>query len=129
MGKATEMLRAAYAGFMTGNIPAIVELLGDDVEWTYMAKHGVPYGGTYRGKQEVLGFFKKLSEAAQIVEFEPKEFFEGPSHCACVGRTKGRALPDGAVEDTDWIHIAVMNDAGKISRWYGTEDTAARWKK
>mgnify|MGYP003583559941 FL=1 len=131
MGKPTDVSKAAYAAYMSRNIPALMDLLADDVEWAYLAKpeYGTPYGGKFRGKAEVGAFFSKLSEVSRIVEFEPKEFFEGPSHCAVLGRSKGQSLPDGDVHDTDWIQVAVINDAGKISRWFGTEDSAARWKK
>lgn len=131
MGKPLDLAKEAYAAFTSGNIPALLDMLADDVEWSYFAKpeFGTPYGGTFRGKQEVGGFFMKLAETAKILEFEPKEFFEGPSHCTSVGRTKGNALPDGPVHDTDWIHLFTMNENGKIARWFGTEDSAARWKK
>ena len=131
MGKPLEISKQAYAAFGNGNIPALLDLLADDVEWRFLAKSelGTPYGGTFKGKQEVARFFGTLAQSTEILGFEPVEFLEGPDHVTTIGRSKGRALPDGKVHETEWIQVAVMNDSGKIARWFGTEDSAARLDK
>ncbi len=131
MAKPLDISKQAYTAFTNGNIPALLDLLADDVEWRFLARpeYGTPYGGTFRGKQAVGSFFAKLAEMTQIVEFEPRDFLEGPNHVTTIGRTKGRMLPDGAVHESDWVHVAVVNSAGKIARWIGTEDSAAKLSK
>lgn len=48
-------------------------MLSEDVEWRLLAKQetGTPYGGTFRGRQEVAGFFAKLAETTELLEYEP----------------------------------------------------------
>jgi len=131
MGKSLEISKQAYAAFGSGNIPALLDLLSDDVEWRFFSKSelGTPYGGTFKGKQDVAGFFGALAQSTEILSFEPVEFLEGPGHVTTIGRSKGRALPDGKVYETEWIQVAVMDESGKIARWFGTEDSAARLAK
>lgn len=131
MGKPLEISKQAYAAFASGNIPALLDFLADDVEWRLLAKpeYGTPYGGAFRGKQEVGRFFETLAKTSEIQGFEPVEFFEGRNHVTTVGWVKARDLPDGKVHETEWIQVAVFNDSGKITRWFGTEDSAARLNK
>jgi hypothetical protein len=128
MGTPTEIAKQGYAAFGRRDIPALLELLADDVEWRFLGNPdtGTPYGGTFRGKQQVAEFFGKLAEADEILEFEPREFLEGPGQVTVLGRTKGRARPDGKVQDTEWVQVFTWTDGSKISRWVGTADTAAR---
>ena len=53
MGNPLEISKQASAAFGNGNIPALLDLLADDVEWRFLAKSelGTPYGGTFKGKQ------------------------------------------------------------------------------
>jgi ketosteroid isomerase-like protein len=129
MGIPTDIAKRGYAAFGQRDIPAILGLLADDVEWTFFGGQttGTPYGGTYRGKHEVAAFFQRLATADEIQEFEPQEFLEGSGHVTVIGRTKGRALPDGKPHETHWVHVFFWKDGSdRISRWIGTGDTAAR---
>lgn len=127
MGTPTDLAKQGYAAFASRNIPALLELLTDDVEWRFLGnpETGTPYGGTCKGKQQVAEFFGTLAKSDEIIEFEPREFLDGPSHVTVLGRTKGRALPDGKVHETEWVQVFACK-GDKISRWIGTGDTAAR---
>lgn len=128
MGTPTDIAKQGYAAFASRNIPALLELLADDVVWRFLGNPatGTPYGGTCKGKQQVAKFFETLAKSDEIIEFEPREFLEGPQHVTVLGRTKGRALPDGKVHETEWVQVFTWKDDSKISRWIGTGDTAAR---
>src|SRR4030095_81355 len=80
MGAPPDPAKKGYEGFGRRDIPALLELLSDDVEWRFLGKPdtGTPYGGTFKGKQEVVQFFEKLAQSDEIMEFEPREFHEGP---------------------------------------------------
>jgi hypothetical protein len=70
-------------------------------------------------------------ECAASIKFNyfERTALEGSNHVTTVGRSKGRARPDGKVHDTEWVHVCVLDSESKISRWLGTEDTAARLDK
>ncbi len=131
MGKPTEIAKQAYSAFASGNIPALLEMLAEDVEWRFLAspETGTPYGGTFKGRQQVAGFFTKLAETTELLEFEPREFLEGPDHVTTIGRSKGRVRPDGKIHDTGWVQVCILDSNARISRWIGTEDSAARLDK
>ena len=67
--------QAGYAAFGRGDLPAILELLTDDIEWIEPGPADViPTAGTYRGKEEVAGFFAALGGNLEVHKFEPHKF-------------------------------------------------------
>jgi uncharacterized protein len=63
-----------YAAFGRGDIPAILELLSDDIEWVDPGPSEVPTAGTHQGKEAVLAWFVTLGENLDFQVFEPREF-------------------------------------------------------
>jgi uncharacterized protein len=55
-----ELTRRGYDAFAKGDLAALSGLLADDVIW-HVTGAG-PLSGTYRGRDEVFGFFGRLAE-------------------------------------------------------------------
>jgi ketosteroid isomerase-like protein len=55
-----EQTKAAYAAFAAADIEAASANLDDQIEWIVPGNSTV--SGTYRGKDEVIGFWMKLAE-------------------------------------------------------------------
>lgn len=125
MATPTEVIQQAYAAFGRRDIPAIIDMLTDDVDWRFHASGDIPYGGRYTGKQQVQAWFGTLAESDDIQQFEPREFLAGPNHVTVIGWEQVRPLPDGKVFESDWVHVFTLK-GDKVSRWIGTADTAAR---
>src|SRR4029453_6620231 len=69
----TDIIQAAYAAFGRGDIPALLELLDDDIEWTFHGSIGLAYMGTVRGKAAVARWFGHVAELDDIQAFEPRQ--------------------------------------------------------
>jgi uncharacterized protein len=124
MSNPTEIIQSMYAAFGRGDVPALLEMLTDDVEWTHRGSIGLPYMGTVRGKAAVARWFGQVAELDGIQAFEPREFLAGPDHVTVLGWERTQALPRGKVFETDWVHVFNVRD-GKVTRFIGTYDTAA----
>jgi ketosteroid isomerase-like protein len=61
VGTNAELIEGAYAAFARGDIPAVIELLADEVEWSSPAT--LPQGGHFHGKAGVGDFFQALGGA------------------------------------------------------------------
>jgi uncharacterized protein len=117
--------QAGYAAFGRGDLPAILELLTDDIEWIEPGPPDVtPAAGTYRGKDEVARFFATLSEAVDINKFEPHEFIAQGDHVVVLihsestGKRTGRKLTDHLA------HVWTFK-GGKLAHFEAFHDTAA----
>ncbi|MGH9680800.1 MAG: nuclear transport factor 2 family protein, partial [Candidatus Acidiferrales bacterium] len=84
MQENVQIVKNGYAAFSRGDIPGLLELMAEDVEWQSPGA-GLPLAGTYRGRAGVAEFFRKLSLDADILEFVPREFVAEGDRVLVVG--------------------------------------------
>jgi ketosteroid isomerase-like protein len=72
MNENGKLIADLYAAFARGDIPYILERIADDVQFDHSDSPETPYGGTYRGKDEVKRFFGNIDGAVGVKSFEPK---------------------------------------------------------
>ena len=114
MGASREVVDRAYAAFGRGDIPAIIELLYDDVEWS--SPGTLPQGGGFRGKDGVLEFFQGVGAAWDSLEIETENVDElGDGRVVGVVRGSG-ALRGGGPAEYGAVHLFTVQ-GGKITRF------------
>lgn len=126
MGAAETTVRKVYDAFGRGDVPAILGLIADDVDWEFVGSPGLPYAGRRRTKQEVGQFFADVGRADDVQVFEPREYIEMGDHVTVLGWEKSRALDSGKSFESEWIHLFTLK-GGKVARWRGFFNTAARY--
>ena len=58
----TRLVQSAYEAFGRGDIPALAEVMADDIEWVIPGDSDIdPNAGTFKGKDAVLGWFGGLA--------------------------------------------------------------------
>ena len=107
-----------------GDIPAYLDLLTDDVEWTLQGPSVIPFAGTRRGREGVVEFFSLLGETVEFQQFEPREFVAQGDTVAVVGYERNLIKPTGRTFEQEWVHVYTLRD-GKIAKHRAFEDTAA----
>lgn len=70
MGTATAVVQQAYEAFGRGDIPAILNLVADSVDWEFVGSTNLPYAGRRRNREEVADFFAAIPRADDIHAFE-----------------------------------------------------------
>jgi ketosteroid isomerase-like protein len=121
----TQTVQAGYELFGKGDIPNLLNLYTDDVEFIIPgAAPAIPYAGVYRSKEAVATFFTNLHEAMEFERFEPVEYIAQGDKLVALGYSKGRVRATGQSEEEEWAHVFQMRD-GKVSRFQVYTDTAA----
>lgn len=117
-------VQSIYAAFGRGDVPAILNLLADDVDWEYGAPSTpVPWLQPRRGRAAVGGFFEAL-RALEFHTFQVTELFErGNLVVAMVDleatvRTTGRRFTE-----VDEAHVWRFDAAGRVARFRHRVDT------
>lgn len=126
MGAAITVVQQAYEAFGRGDVPAILSLVADEVDWEFVASANLAYAGWRRNREEVAEFFADIRRADDIHAFEPREFIEAGEHVTVLGWGKSTALDTGKQFESEWVHVFTVKN-GKISRWRGFFNTAARY--
>ena len=117
-----------YVATMKSDFESSLDLLADDVVWINLLPENVPFGGTYRGKEEVVGYFMAMAETFVIGDYlwDQFEYYESGNTLVMVGFEKeGKAVPTGKVFDLHFVWVIKFNDEGLICYLREHNDTAA----
>jgi ketosteroid isomerase-like protein len=126
MSTAATIVQEVYAAFGRGDIPAILSLVASDVDWEFVGSPGLAYAGQRTGPAGVGTFFADVSRTDNIHAFEPREFIEADSHVTVLGWERATAPDTSKDFESEWVHVWTVQD-GKVSRWRGFFNTAARY--
>jgi hypothetical protein len=119
-----ETVQTAYDAFGRGDLPALLDQLTDDIEWTFDGSSGDAYMRTARGKEDLLRWFGQVMACDGIQAFEPRQMLAGTDHVTVIGWERTQALPAGGIFETHWVHVWQFR-GGRIARFFGMFDTAA----
>jgi len=121
----TEIVKGIYEAFGRGDIPTILNSLADNIEWIVSGhEDGIPYAGTYRGREAVGQFFSVLGDNVDYSLFEPREFISQGDRVAVFGHYRGTVRPSGNAVETEWAMSWTLHD-GKATNFRAYDDTAA----
>jgi ketosteroid isomerase-like protein len=109
-----EQTKAAYAAFAAADIEAASADLADDCEWIVPGNSKI--SGTYRGKDEVVGFWISLAEKGFTTT---PERFLGDEDIVVV---LTNVTVDG--RSADGADVLTFNADGKVVRFQSAGDTA-----
>jgi uncharacterized protein len=122
-------VQSIYEAFGKGDIPAILNVLADDVEWEAWAdnsavKAGVPTMVPRHGKAEVAKFFETAGQM-DITDIQIFNMMEGGNQVAVefVFEANLLAWGGGHYRDEE-IHLWTFNDAGEVTGLRHYIDTA-----
>ncbi len=107
----TEIVKGIYEAFGRGDIPTILNSLADNIEWIVSGhEDGIPYAGTYRGREAVGQFFSVLGDNVDYSLFEPREFIAQGERVAVFGHYRGTVRPSGNAVETEWAMSWTLHD-------------------
>ena len=119
-----EVVQETYEALGRGDIPALLDLLTDDVEWALQGPSVIPFAGTRYGREGVAEFFSLVGENLEFQEFEPREFVAQGDTVVVLGFERSLVKPTGRTFEQEWAHVYTLRD-GKVAEFLALEDTAA----
>ena len=122
-------VRGIYESFGKGDIPAILDVLAEGVEWkswedNSSVKAGVPWMVPRHGKEEVVKFFEAAGQM-EILDLQVLNMMEGGNQVAVsfVFEVNLPAWGGGHYRDEE-IHLWTFDEQGKVSGLRHYTDTA-----
>jgi ketosteroid isomerase-like protein len=113
MSSGGDVVRQAYEAFERGDIPAVIDVLSDDVQWDVPTI--LPQGGSFSGKDGAGQFFQGLGEKYEELSIDIQDFVDGGDTVAGVGVGTGK-LRDGGDIEYGFTHVFNVSD-GKVTRF------------
>ena len=116
-----EIIESAYASFASGDVPAALGAMTDDIEWT--EADGFPLAGTYVGPQAVLdGVFMRLGEIGDDFAVVPEQFIADGDTVVALGVYQWRHKSTGEPAVVKMAHVWTL-DGGKAASFQQHVDT------
>jgi ketosteroid isomerase-like protein len=122
MSENVDVLKKGYDAFNSGDGETLAEVFADDVRWEGSEDDRVPGGGTFDGRDDVLGALGRATEPFESFSSQPDEFLEEGETVVVLGHTEGRTKSGNDVK-VPFVHIWRMSD-GTIQRGQVLTDTA-----
>jgi uncharacterized protein len=119
-----EHVEREYAAFLDDDVAAVLEMSAPDIEYRYPDVEGPPYGGAWRGLEEVRRFFAVHDDTDEVLELRPTEMVARGDRVLVLGSFRARAASTGREWATDFVHVHTVRD-GKTRRFESYFDTAA----
>jgi uncharacterized protein len=121
----TRLAQSAYEAFGRGDMPALADLMADDIEWVSPGNpDDDPNAGTFKGKEAVLGWFGGLAATVEFTTFEPREFIAQNDKVVSLVYAEATVPATGRVLANHEAHVWTFRD-GKLARFQIYFDTAA----
>lgn len=121
-----EVAQATYDAYRKGDIDTVMGFMAEKVDWKLVGPPKLMrYAGQRETHAEIRKVFDQMAEDDTIQVFQEREFIEAGDELVVLGFVKGSTVPGGKHFETEWVHVFTIRD-GKITRWRGFYDTAAR---
>ena len=119
-----ETVQQIYGAFGRGDVPAMLALLADDVEWEYNHfPNPAPWLQPIRGRQNMPRFFEALA-ALEFTQFEPRHFFGHANLVVDVVDIAFTVKATGQrVIEPETVHLWHFNAEGLVSQFRHRVDT------
>jgi len=122
-----DTVRSVYEAFGSGDIPAILELVSEDVHWddwadSFAQRAGVPWLEPRTGRGGVADFFRIVGHL-QVAEFSVLDIMAGDKQVVAEIVIDATTPAGGRYRDEE-LHLWSFDAAGKINRMRHYVDTA-----
>ena len=121
-----QVVQQMYAAFNRRDIPAVLEILADDVDWhspvTRTAPDEISWSKPRKGRNQVATFFKELGAKVQPDKLEPLEFTAQDDRVVVEGKNRGTVRSTGKAYEHDWVMLFTIRQ-GKIARMWHYYDS------
>jgi uncharacterized protein len=118
---ALETVRGIYRAFSQGNVPQVLGVLDPEVEW--IPSPGHPFGGPFRGPEQVLErVFMRLVSEWDDFRAQPEEFLTSDRHVVVLGTYLGTSRATGRELCTPFAHVWRV-ERGRVASFRQITDT------
>ncbi len=117
-----QKVQSIYAAFGVGDVPSILAVLSPDIDWIQYCPEPIPFGGHYHGHADIIEFFTKVGQSAEVEQYEPREMQVAGNVVIVEGWQRVKARSTGKAWETNFVHIYTFENGlvVKVREYYNT---------
>ena len=95
--KALNVVQEMLTAFGKGDMEALQKTLSDDTIWIYHGTDGIPYNGTYKGKEGAVKFITNIVSNVDVLDFQVTKIVADQNTVIVLGSEKQKIKSNGEV--------------------------------
>lgn len=103
--KALNVVQEMLTAFGKGDMEALKKTLSDDTTWVYHGVDGIPYNGTYQGKEGAVKFIMNIMANVDVLDFQVSKIVADQSTVIVLGSEKQKIKSNGEVLEQKWVQV------------------------
>jgi uncharacterized protein len=107
-----DLIGGLYAAFGRGDVPAILAMLDEDIEWH--APANLPHGGDFRGREAVGGFFQGIGQLWEGLDLDLEPLLSDGDRVVALARAHGRLRATGEESGYSAAHVWTIRDGTPV---------------
>ena len=108
--KSVEAVQAMLAAFGKGDMEALKYSLSENTVWVYHGVEGIPYNGTYNGKDGAVQFIGNIISNVDILDFQVANILANGNTVVVLGSEKQRIKSNGQVLEQSWVQVYTIEN-------------------
>lgn len=109
--KALNVVQEMLTAFGKSDMETLQKTLSDETIWVYHGTDGIPYNGTYQGKEGVVKFITNIVSNVDILDFQVTKIVADKNTVVVLGSEKQRIKSNSEILEQKWVHVyTVEND-------------------
>ena len=103
--KALNVVQEMLTAFGKGDMEALKRTLSDDTIWVYHGTEGIPYNGTYQGKEGAVKFIMNIMANVDVLDFQVTKIVADQNTVIVLGSEKQKIKSNGEVLEQNWVQV------------------------
>ena len=103
MSESADLVSGMYEAFGRGDVPAILEKLDENIEWS--VPENLPHGGDVRGRDGVGGFFQGIGEKWDGLSVEVESLIADGDRVVVLAHIHGKLRSSGDEAAYEGAHV------------------------
>ncbi|MBL7743188.1 MAG: nuclear transport factor 2 family protein [Chitinophagaceae bacterium] len=108
--KALSIVQEMLTAFGKGDLDALKQTLSEDTVWVYHGIDGIPYNGTYQGKEGVGNFIMNIINNVEVLDFQITKSVADQNTVVVLGSEKQKIKKNGEVLEQKWVQVYTVEN-------------------
>lgn len=108
--QALHVVQEMLTAFGKGDLEALKQTLSEDTVWVYYGVDGIPYNGTYQGKDGVVRFITNIIANVDILDFQVSQIVADQNTVVVLGSEKQKIKSNNEVLEQKWVQVYTVEN-------------------
>lgn len=108
--QALSVVQKMLTAFGKGDMETLKQTVSDDTVWVYHGVDGIPYNGTYKGKDGAVRFISDIVSNVDVLDFQVIRIIADQNTVVVLGNEKQKIKSNNEVLEQKWVMVYTVEN-------------------